>query len=58
MLHSIYFSAKGTTETCAACIGRGLNMEMKPYNRFDTPCTEPLEISIYIKERMRVNYAD
>lgn len=35
MLYNIYFSAKGTTETCAACIGRGLNMEMKPYNWTD-----------------------
>lgn len=44
-LHNIYFSAKGTTEICAACIGQGLNMEMKPYNWFDKPCHEPLEIS-------------
>lgn len=45
MLYNIFFSAKGTTEICAACIGRGLNMEMKPCNWFDMPCNEPLEIS-------------
>ncbi len=44
MLHNIYFSAKGTTKICAACIGQGLNMEVKPYNWFDTPCNELLEI--------------
>lgn len=45
MLHNIFFSAKGTTEICAACIGRGLNIEMKPCNWFDMPCNELLEIS-------------
>lgn len=44
MLYNIYFSAKGTTEICAACIGQGLSMEMKPYNWLETPCNELLEI--------------
>lgn len=45
MLHIIYFSAKGTTEMCAGCIGQGLNLQMKPYNWFEKPCNELLEIS-------------
>ena len=45
ILHNIYFSAKGTTEICAGCIGQGLNMEMKPYNWLNQPCNELLEIS-------------
>ncbi len=40
-LHNIYFSAKGTTEICAACIVHGLNMEMKPYKGdFEKMCSE------------------
>ena len=45
ILHNIYFSAKGTTEMCAGCIGQGLNLQMKPYNWFKKPCNELLEIS-------------
>ena len=45
ILHNIYFSAKGTTEMCAGCIGQGLNLQMKPYNWFEKPCNELLEIS-------------
>lgn len=32
ILHNIYFSAKGTTRTCAECIGTNLHMEMESYN--------------------------
>ena len=45
ILHNIYFSAKGTTEMCAGCISQGLNLQMKPYNWFEKPCNELLEIS-------------
>lgn len=44
ILHSIYFSAKGTTEKCADCIGHGMNLETKSYNWFREPCSDILEI--------------
>lgn len=42
ILHNIYFSAKGTIEMCAGCIGQGLNLQMKPYNWFEKPCNEKI----------------
>ncbi|MDE5946653.1 MAG: 4Fe-4S binding protein [Oscillospiraceae bacterium] len=44
ILHSIYFSAKGTTEKCADCIGREMNLEMKSYNWFKESSSDILEI--------------
>ena len=29
ILHSVYFSAKGTTRLCADCIAEGLNLEKR-----------------------------
>lgn len=45
MLHNIYFSARGTTRTCAEWIGKGLDMEMVSYDWLRQPCTEPMKIS-------------
>lgn len=45
LLHNIYFSAKGTTEMCAECIGTNLRLEMKVYNWCIEPCQAPLKIS-------------
>lgn len=32
VLHSVYFSAKGTTEICARCISENLGLQTKEYN--------------------------
>ena len=32
ILHSVYFSAKGTTRLCADCIAEGLNLEKRDYD--------------------------
>ncbi len=45
VLHTIYFSAKGTTKTCAAYIGQHLGLETRTYDWLRCPCIDTLEIS-------------
>ena len=44
LLHNIYFSAKETTKIYAELIGENLNIEMKMYDWFNTPCNNIIEI--------------
>ncbi len=44
-LHTVYFSAKGTTKICADFISEALQMETRTYDWLKQPCAQSIEIS-------------